>query len=380
MYSFVSKFYLKLFLAIFLISGVVASCETPKDRETNRKNGVNTENIDSNAKKKAESSKPLTDLQKRALEIFKPLPDQIEGPADNPVTQPKVELGKKLFYDPRISLSGIISCNTCHNMATYGSDNIKTSLGHKFQTGGRNAPTVLNAGLQIAQFWDGRAKDLEEQAKGPVLNPLEMAMPDPELVLNRLKTIPGYVDEFKQVFPDSEKPVNYDNYAKAIASFERTLTTPSRFDEYMEGNDDAFSAQEKEGLKTFIDKGCTSCHNGIDVGGGMYQKFGVVKPYKNQEDMGRYKITNEESDKYVFKVPSLRNVTRTYPYFHDGGVWDIREAVMTMGETQLGIELKDKEIEDIVAFLYSLTGVIPENALKLPVLPPSTPDTPKPQL
>lgn len=380
MYSVVSKFYLKLFLILFFLSAFVTSCETPKDKGTSHKNETKTESVDNNDHQKAKSTKPLSALQKRALEIFKPLPAQIKGPDDNPVTQSKVELGKKLFYDPRISLSGVISCNTCHNMATYGADNVKTSLGHKFETGGRNAPTVLNAGLQIAQFWDGRAKDLEEQAKGPVLNPLEMAMPDPDLVLNRLKTIPGYVEEFKQTFPDSEQPVNYDNFAKAVASFERTLTTPSRFDQFLEGNDDALNEQEKQGLQTFIDKGCTSCHNGIDVGGGMFQKFGVVKPYKNQEDLGRYKITNNESDKYVFKVPSLRNVTRTYPYFHDGGVWDIREAVRTMGETQLGVELDEKEITDIVAFLDSLTGVIPENALKMPVLPPSTPDTPKPQL
>lgn len=327
-----------------------------------------------------DSANNLTELQKSANELFKPLPAMMESPEDNPFSESKAELGKKLYYDPRISLSGVISCNTCHNMATYGADNIPTSLGHKFETGGRNAPTVLNAGFHIAQFWDGRAADLEEQAKGPVLNPVEMGMPDPELVLKRLSSIPGYVDEFSSVYPDSKDPVNYDNYAKAVASFERTLTTPSRFDDYLKGDENALTDKEKAGLQTFIEKGCTSCHNGVAIGGNSYQKFGLVKPYKNQDDLGRFEITGKESDKYVFKVPSLRNITRTYPYFHDGGVWDIKEAVRIMGETQLGIELTDEETSDIVAFLESLTGEIPRNALQLPVLPPSAPDTPKPEL
>ena len=239
---------------------------------------------------------------------------------------------------------------------------------------------MLNAGFHISQFWDGRAKDLEEQAKGPVLNPLEMGMPNPEIVIIRLNTIPQYVEEFEEVFKEDPNPVNYDNFAKAVAAFERTLVTPSRFDKFLNGDTDELTIKEKEGLQLFISKGCVTCHNGVAIGGVMYQKFGVVKSYTYQKDLGRYEITKKEEDKYVFKVPSLRNVTRTYPYFHDGKVWDIREATKTMGEVQLGILLKEEEIDKIVAFLDSLTGEIPHDALQLPVLPPSTPDTPKPTI
>jgi cytochrome c peroxidase len=323
------------------------------------------------------------DILKQAKIYFKPLPKEIPAPADNPTTPEKVELGKKLYFDPRLSLSGVISCNTCHNLSTYGADNVETSLGHKFLTGGRNAPTVLNAGFQFAQFWDGRAKDLEEQAKGPILNPVEMSMPNPEIVISRLKTIKEYVEEFKKAFPNDKDPVNYDNVAKAIAAFERTLVTPSRFDEFLNGNTNALTKKEKEGLKLFIEKGCASCHQGVALGGTMYQKMGVVKPYPSAligEDLGRYNVTHKEEDKYVFKVPILRNVTRTYPYFSKGKIWDIREAVKIMGEYQLGINLTDDEVDKIVAFLDSLTGEIPKEALQLPVLPPSAPNTPKPQL
>ncbi|GIW48499.1 MAG: cytochrome-c peroxidase [Deltaproteobacteria bacterium] len=316
-----------------------------------------------------------SELLKQAQIFFKPLPKEIPAPSDNPTTPQKVQLGKKLFFDPRLSLSGVISCNTCHNISTYGVDNLETSIGHGFQRGSRNAPTVLNAGLHIAQFWDGRAKDLEEQAKGPILNPVEMAMPDEKSVVERIKSIPEYVDEFKKAFGGSQEPITYDNIARAIAAFERTLVTPSRFDRFLNGDTSALTEKEKEGLKLFISKGCVSCHNGIGVGGGMYQKFGIVKPYPYQKDLGRYEITKKEEDRYVFKVPSLRNVTRTYPYFHDGKVWNIKEAVRIMGEVQLGITLSEDEVDKIVAFLDSLTGEIPKEALEIPVLPPATTDT-----
>ncbi len=323
------------------------------------------------------------ELLKQAKLYFKPLPKEIPAPAYNPTTPEKVELGKKLYFDPRLSLSGVISCNTCHNLSTYGVDGVETSLGHKFLTGGRNAPTVLNAGFQFRQFWDGRAKDLEEQAKGPILNPVEMDMPNPELVISRLKTIKEYVEEFKKAFPNDKEPVNYDNVAKAIAAFERTLVTPSRFDEFLKGNINALTKKEKEGLKLFMEKGCASCHQGVALGGTMYQKMGIVKAYPSAligEDLGRYNVTKKEEDKYVFKVPILRNVTRTYPYFSKGKIWDIKEAVKIMAEYQLGVNLTDDEVDKIVAFLDSLTGEIPKEALQLPVLPPSAPNTPKPQL
>ena len=318
------------------------------------------------------------ELLQKAKTYFKPLPSEMPAPKDNPTTKAKVELGKKLYYDPRLSLSGVISCNTCHNLASYGVDNVPTSLGHKFLTGGRNAPTVLNAGFHIAQFWDGRAKTLEDQAKGPILAHVEMAMPNPDFVVLKLKTIPGYVKEFKKAFPNEKEPLTFDNVAKAIASFERTLITPSRFDKFLKGDTNALTKKEKEGLRLFIDKGCAGCHNGVAVGGGMFAKFGVVKPYPTA-DLGKYRITKKESDKFVFKVPSLRNIARTYPYFHDGQVWDLKKAVKIMGETQLGIKLTDDEVDKIVAFLNSLTGEIPKDALKMPVLPPSTPETPKPK-
>ncbi len=319
-----------------------------------------------------------SDLLNKAKNYFKPLPKEIPAPKDNPTTPEKVELGKKLYYDPRLSLSGVISCNTCHNLATFGVDGVEASLGHQFKTGGRNSPTVLNAGFHIAQFWDGRAKTLEEQAKGPILAHVEMAMPNPEFVVLKLKTIPGYVKEFKEVFGGND-PITYDNIAKAIAAFERTLVTPSRFDKFLKGDTNALTKKEKEGLRLFIDKGCASCHNGVAVGGEMFAKFGIVKPYPTP-DMGKYKVTKKEEDKYVFKVPSLRNIAMTYPYFHDGSVWDLKEAVRIMGETQLGIKLSHDEIDKIVAFLKSLTGEVPESARTMPVLPASSQDTPKPKL
>jgi len=324
------------------------------------------------------ASKKDQELLKRARGIFKPLPKEPPSPESNPTTPEKVKLGKMLYYDPRLSRSGFISCNSCHNLATFGVDNEETSIGHRWQLGPRNAPTVLNAAFHIAQFWDGRAKDLEEQAKGPIINPVEMAMPDSLQAVKVIKSIPEYVELFKKAFPNSKDPITYDNIAKAIAAFERTLITPSRFDRFLEGDVSALTDEEKEGLKLFMDKGCTACHNGMGVGGHMYAKFGVVKPYSSK-DLGRYEITKQESDKHVFKVASLRNVAMTYPYFHDGKVWDLKQAVKIMADVQLGMKLSDKEAKKIVAFLKALTGEIPEEARTLPVLPPSSPSTPKPE-
>lgn len=320
------------------------------------------------------------ELPKKAKGFFKPLPDQIESPRDNPATPEKVELGKKLFFDPRLSLSGIVSCNTCHNLATYGSDNLSTSLGHKFQTGGRNAPTAVNAGFHFVQFWDGRAKTLEDQAKGPILNPLEMAMPDEKFTLNRLKAIPEYVSDFNKAFKGEKETLTYNNLAKAIAAFERKLVTPSKFDKFLKGDEKALSSKEKAGLKMFMAKACITCHNGVAIGGGMFQKFGLVNPYPHQKDEGRFKVTKKAEDKFVFKVPSLRNINRTYPYFHDGKVWDLGEAIKIMGKSQLGLDLKKEEIASIKDFLGSLTGEMPKDTLMLPVLPPSTSGVSKPAL
>jgi cytochrome c peroxidase len=321
-------------------------------------------------------------LVKTANDYFGILPDSANSPK-NLNNKHKIELGKALYFDPRLSKSGVISCNSCHNLASYGVDNLPTSPGHKWTFGNRNSPTSLNATFHFAQFWDGRAADLEEQAKGPILNPVEMATPHEGFALHRLSSIPQYVDWFKQAFPNDSNPVTYHNIACAIASFERTLITPSRFDEYMKGDGDALSEQEKRGMKTFINSGCNTCHMGATLGGNMYQKFGVTKPYweltgSKSKDEGRSAISKNEGEKYYFKVPSLRNIEKTYPYFHDGSVWDLKQAIAIMGELQLGKKLSDDQINDIEAFLKTLTGEVPESARLLPVLPSSTAETDRP--
>ena len=242
-------------------------------------------------------------------------------------------------------------------------------IGHKWQIGARNAPTVLNAAVLGSQFWDGRAADVEEQAKGPILNPAEMAATE-ELVINRLSSIPAYGALFKKAFKGEEKPLTYDNVAKAIAAFERTLITPSRFDKYLKGDSAALTADEKKGFEMFVEKGCVGCHNGVGVGGATFQRFDYGS------DDGRYNVTKNEADRKVFRVASLRNVALTYPYFHDGKVWRMEEAVRIMGEKQLNIKLTDEEALSIAGFLRSLTGVQPQ--VQIPELPLSTDTTTQP--
>jgi len=322
------------------------------------------------------------DVLKKAQSLFKPVPDALPELKDNPVTPEKVELGKMLYFDPRLSASNLISCNTCHNLGTGGVDLQETSVGHGWQKGPRNAPTVLNAVFNIAQFWDGRAKDLEEQAKGPVQASVEMSN-NPERVIATLNSMPEYQDLFKKSFPGEKNPVTFDNTAKAIEAFEATLLTPdSRFDKYLKGDTNALNAEEKEGLRLFMEKGCAGCHNGINVGGSGYFPFGVVKrpgaDILPPGDKGRFMVTKTASDEYVFKVPSLRNIELTPPYFHSGKVWSLREAVSIMGAAQLGINLTDKEITSITAFLRTLTGEQPR--VEYPILPPNTDDTPHPIL
>ncbi|HCC69160.1 MAG TPA: cytochrome-c peroxidase [Nitrospiraceae bacterium] len=317
-------------------------------------------------------------ISKEELKYFKPLTQKVVDNPENPVTPIKVELGKMLFHDPRLSKSGIISCNTCHNLATSGASNLPTDVGHKWAIGPVNGPTVFNAALHTAQFWDGRAKDLEEQAKGPILNPKEMGMPSEAAAVDRIKSIPQYRELFAKAFPNEKTPLTFDNIAKAIAAFERTLLTPSRFDRFLMGDRKALNSDEKAGLKLFVGTGCVQCHSGIAIGDG-FKKMGVVKPYNTKSPVkGRFDVTKKEEDINVFKVPILRNVERTYPYFHDGQFWNLDEAVKLIAEIQLGKYLKDNEVNLIVAFLKSLTGKVPEHALKLPVLPPSSADTPRP--
>jgi cytochrome c peroxidase len=285
-----------------------------------------------------------------------------------------------LFFDPRLAASHAISCSSCHNIGLGGTDNQPTSIGHHWQRGGRNAPTVLNAVFNTAQFWDGRAADLEEQAGGPMVNPVEMASPQAH-VIEQLKGIPGYRAAFASAFPGEPDPMTLANVQKAIAAFEATLLTPdSPFDRYLKGDPAALTATQKEGLGLFIDKGCASCHAGRNVGGGMYAKFGVVAApdaaIRPPGDKGRSVITKVADDDYSFKVPTLRNIALTVPYFHTGSVWDLRQAVAIMGDSQLGNTLSDAEIDRITDFLQSLTGVQPSVAV--PILPPSTATTPRP--
>jgi cytochrome c peroxidase len=288
------------------------------------------------------------------LSIFKALPESISDP-NNPSSPEKITLGKKLYLDTLFSLDKKISCNSCHRLDNYGVDNEKTSPGHLGVRGDRNSPTSFNAALHISQFWDGRAASLEEQALGPVLNPKEMAMPAEDEVIKRIKAQKEYVQMFAKAFPAEKEPISYKNFGKAIGAFEKTLLTPSRFDKYLKGDKQALSAEEIEGLKTFYNTGCIACHNGVGVGGGSYQKLGAVIPYETK-DLGRYNATKNEADKYFFKVPSLRNIEKTAPYFHDGNVATLEEAVTLMGKHQLGKDLAKDEVTSIVTFLKSLTG------------------------
>lgn len=286
-----------------------------------------------------------------------------------------VELGKKLYFDPRLSKSGFISCNSCHNLSMGGTDNIKTSIGDKWQQGPINAPTVLNSSLNVAQFWDGRAADLKAQAGGPIANPGEMAFSH-TLAIGMLESIPAYTREFKQVF--GKDKIDIDQVTLAIAEFEKTLVTPNaRFDQWLLGKKDALNAHELAGYQLFKSSGCTACHNGPAVGGNSFQKMGIVQAYKASSPAeGRSAVTGKEIDRFTFKVPTLRNVELTYPYFHDGAVNTLTEAVDVMGRLQLGRTFTKEENAKLVAFLKTLTGDQPNFAL--PILPPSSDATPRP--
>jgi len=322
------------------------------------------------------------DLLNRAKELFSPIPAEVPATADNPVTPEKVALGRMLYFDPRLSSSQLISCNTCHNLGMGGDDNLETSIGHGWAKGPRNAPTVFNAAFNIAQFWDGRAKDLKEQAKGPVQAGVEMNN-KPEVVVATLKSMPEYAEAFRKAFPKDKDPVTFDNMAKAIEAFEATLLTPdSSFDHYLKGDEKALTDMQKKGLALFIDKGCAGCHNGTNIGGHDYYPFGVVeKPGADvlpPEDKGRFKVTRTADDEYVFRAAPLRNVALTAPYFHSGKVWNLKQAVAIMGDAQLGKgTLSEADVDAITAFLKALTGKQPK--VVYPILPPRTDATPLPK-
>lgn len=305
-------------------------------------------------------------IKEKALNYANTLPDPAEISKDHPEL---VALGKKLFYDNRLSGNGTQSCNSCHNLSTFGVDNKTLSKGADGRLESRNTPTVLNASLHFSLFWDGRAASLEEQIEGPILNPHEMGMSSKEELESRLSRDPEYIALFRRAFPADTEPLNFDNLSKALGAFERTLLTPSRFDKFLLGDESALSEQEKRGLSLFVDLSCIKCHSGNTLGGNIFQKFGLVRDYweytqgKNRDE-GLFQLTKDPADKYVFKVPSLRNVAKTAPYFHDGSVETLEHAIAIMAKAQLGMELSSFEVNDIKAFLEALTGEVPASALQ----------------
>jgi cytochrome c peroxidase len=324
--------------------------------------------------KKRSNDTPISNFAQsvwgHAQDYFSPISNVPENP-ENPITKEKVELGQMLYFDTRLSKTGNNSCNSCHNLATFGVDNLPTSPGDAGKKGDRNSPTTLNAAFHIRQFWDGRAKDVEEQAGMPILNPIEMAIPSKEFLVDRLKQTSVYPELFKKAFPNESNPLTYQNIQKAIGAFERTLITPSKFDQYLASNPSHLNTEETEGLALFIQTGCTNCHAGVALGGNQFQKFGVYHDFLpltngNPNDKGKMNVTNDPADKYVFKVPSLRNVAMTAPYFHDGSVQSLEKAIQIMAKTQLDKDLSSEDTRKIAAFLNTLTGELPEHVKVAP--------------
>jgi cytochrome c peroxidase len=327
------------------------------------------------APEKVVEAPPMEAAAPKHVAMFGVLPENMYK-GDAPSAE-MIDLGRQLYYETRMSKNHDLSCNSCHMLDKYGVDNKPTSSGHKGQLGGRNSPTAYNAALHIAQFWDGRAADVEAQAKGPVLNPIEMAMPSEEAVVGVLKSIPGYRDAFKAAFPGQEMPITYDNMAIAIGAFERGLVTKnSAFDKYLAGDVSALTEGQVAGLDLFVETGCTTCHMGATMGGQMYQKLGLVNPYESK-DQGRKEVTGNDADALMFKVPSLRNIDMTGPYFHDGSIATLDEAVRLMAHHQLGKDLDAAQVASIVEFLKSATGEILVDYVKQPAPLPSGPKTPK---
>lgn len=311
-------------------------------------------------------------LAEKAKVLFKPLPDWM---GDEKASDDMVALGRQLYYEKRLSKNHDISCNSCHQLDNFGVDGEPTSPGHKGARGDRNSPTSYNAALHVAQFWDGRAKDVEEQAGGPILAAPEMAMPNKEAAVAVIASIPDYGPMFQKAFGDDK--VEYERIQTAIGAFERGLVTPSPFDRFLAGDLTALNKQQLEGLQTYMDTGCTACHAGVGVGGAGYFKLGMVVPYET-EDIGRMKVTENEADKHVFKAPSLRNITKTGPYFHDGSIKELDQAVKLMGKHQLGKDLDDAQVKGIIHFLDALTGTPDAGYIKEPAALANGPKTPAP--
>ncbi|MGB0678138.1 MAG: cytochrome-c peroxidase [Polyangiales bacterium] len=352
-------------LGLLACLALVSACRRPAPTEEKR--GA--------AERRADKSDAAIDPS--LLAAFAPLP-AVMTDERHPLTPARVQLGRMLYYDTRLSKNHDIACNSCHQLDRYGVDNEATSPGHKRARGERNSPSTYNAAGHFRQFWDGRAADVEAQAQGPVTNPIEMALASPAAAEAVLRSIPGYQRAFAAAFPDDKAPITFAHMARAIGAFERKLVTPGRFDAFLRGKCGALTAAEKQGLKAFVASGCMACHNGPYLGGQSYQKLGNIKPWPNQKDLGRYSVTNDESDKMRFKVPSLRNVAKTAPYFHDGSVKTLAGAVRKMAWHQLGRKLEESDVRSIVIFLEALTGELPKKLVQKPALPASGPRTPKP--
>ncbi len=313
------------------------------------------------------------DLRTQAQGVFKPLPMAMTSD-ENPITPDKVALGRLLFFETRVSVDGTVSCSRCHEPSLYATDALPKPIGAEHRVNPRNSPTVLNAALQISSHWRGDRKNVEDQATKALTGLASFGNPNFDVAMVRLKAIPGYADLFAKAFPGEANAITPENWGKAIGAYERTLVTPSPFDAYLSGDDGALSADAQAGLRDFMQAGCTACHNGAGVGGAMYQKFGVVEDYwkatgSKQVDKGRFDVTKNPADTYVFKVPSLRNVAMTPPYFHDGSVATLSEAVRIMARVQLGKTLNPGQVAHIVAFLDSLTGKLPDSFVNVPQLP-----------
>lgn len=312
-------------------------------------------------------------LLRQAQALFKPLPADM-GTSEFPITPERVALGRALFFDPRPSLDGTVSCARCHQPSLYGTDSLPLSIGVKDRTNPRNAPTVLNAASQFVEHWRGDRINVEDQASKALVGPPSFGQPNHAVAMAKIEAISGYLPMFQKAFPNEKQPVTATNWGKAIGAYERTLVTPAPIDAYLKGDTKALSPMAKAGLQKFITTGCVSCHNGVGIGGGMYQKFGLLEDYwkatgSRNIDKGRFDVTQNPADTYVFKVPSLRNVAMTPPYFHDGSAATLPEAIRIMAQVQLGQKLDSQDIERIVAFLNSLTGALPKDFATAPVLP-----------
>ena len=298
-----------------------------------------------------------SELAKKADNFFK----SISTVEYSTIPQNKIDLGKKLFFDKTLSKSGAISCNSCHNLATFGVDNKVFSIGDNKELNVRNSPSVIYASLNAMQFWDGHTKTLEEQAGESLLNPVQNGIPDAAFLEKKLRAIPEYQTLFKNVYPNDAEPITFANITNAISAFERQLLPKSKFDDYLDGNENALNEQEKKGLNAFIDNGCTTCHSGVAVGGQLMQKLGLYGEYSKltnskKVDMGLYERTKKEGDQFMFKVPNLRNVEKTYPYLHDGSVTSLKETIKIMGKLQVNKDISDADANDIEAFLKTLTA------------------------